>query len=328
MIDNKYVVSQVQELQVIIHDLLAEGMILTYTFVEQFKHVLSIRMNFIVSLIVNEAFLVEAIIEKLPPMWKDFKNYLKHKCIEMSVEDLIVRLCIEENNKVIERRSRGNSAMNEANIVEDDQNNFKKRKKAGNESNQPKKKFKGKCFNFGKIGHKSIDCSASNKEKKNDQANLVGSKKEIDDLCAKLSECNLVGNPREWWMDSGATHHIYANKNLFSMFTLAQVKVTHNWSTQEYWPKPVAPVCIHCDIQAAIGRERGMMYNAKSRHISWRHNTIRELLSNGIITVNYVKSKDNRSDPLIKGLSREGVERTSKGMGLRPRTSQHGGNST
>ncbi|PHU18074.1 hypothetical protein BC332_13769 [Capsicum chinense] len=39
-------------------------------------------------------------------------------------------------------------------------------------------------------------------------------------------------------------------------------------------------------------------------------------------------SKDNVSDPLTKGLSREGVERTSKGMGLRPRMSQHCGNST
>ncbi|PHT39272.1 hypothetical protein CQW23_22845 [Capsicum baccatum] len=67
-----------------------------------------------------------------------------------------------------------------------------------------------------------------------------------------------------------------------------------------------------------------MMYNGKSRHIRRRHNTIRELLSSGIITIDYVKSKDNVSDPLTKGLSREGVERTSKGMGLRPRTSQHG----
>ncbi|PHT68197.1 hypothetical protein T459_27684 [Capsicum annuum] len=58
-----------------------------------------------------------------------------------------------------------------------------------------------------------------------------------------------------------------------------------------YWPKPVAPVCINCDSQRAI---------------------------------DYVKLKDNVSDPLTKGLSREGVERTSKGIGLRPRTSQHG----
>ncbi|KAF3634886.1 putative acyl-activating enzyme 1, peroxisomal [Capsicum annuum] len=66
-----------------------------------------------------------------------------------------------------------------------------------------------------------------------------------------------------------------------------------------------------------------MMHNSKSRHIRRRHNTVRELLSSEIITVNYVKSKDNVSNPLTKGLSREGVERTSKGMGLRPRTSQH-----
>ncbi|KAF3619407.1 hypothetical protein FXO38_27844 [Capsicum annuum] len=66
------------------------------------------------------------------------------------------------------------------------------------------------------------------------------------------------------------------------------------------------------------------MYNGKSYHIRRRHNTIREFLSSKIITIDYVKSKDNVSDPLTKGLTREGVERTSKGMGLRPRTSQHG----
>ncbi|KAF3679208.1 hypothetical protein FXO37_03985 [Capsicum annuum] len=95
-----------------------------------------------------------------------------------------------------------------------------------------------------------------------------------------------------------------------------------------YWPKTVAPVCIHYDCQGAIGRAGRMMYNDKSRHIRRRHNTIRELLSSGIITVYYVKSKDNMSNLLTKGLSREGVERASKGMGLRPRINQHGGNST
>ncbi|GJX60848.1 hypothetical protein Tco_0292238 [Tanacetum coccineum] len=41
-----------------------------------------------------------AMIKKLPPSWVDFKNYLKHKRKEMSVEDLIVRLRIEEDNKL------------------------------------------------------------------------------------------------------------------------------------------------------------------------------------------------------------------------------------
>ncbi|KAF3662310.1 hypothetical protein FXO38_11233, partial [Capsicum annuum] len=95
-----------------------------------------------------------------------------------------------------------------------------------------------------------------------------------------------------------------------------------------YCPKPVAPVCVHCDSQATIGRAGSMMYNGKFFHIRRRHNTVRELLSSGIITIDYVKSKDNVSDPLTKGLSRERVEITSKGICLRPRTSQHGGKST
>ena len=55
-------------------------------------------------MIVSEAFQVAAIIEKLPPAWKDFKNYLKHKRKEMNVKELIVRLRIEEDNRRFEKR--------------------------------------------------------------------------------------------------------------------------------------------------------------------------------------------------------------------------------
>ena len=75
MIDSKIVASQVQELQVILHEIHAEGMIL------------------------SETFQVAIIIEKLLPAWKDFKNYLKHKRKEMSIKDLIIRLRIEEDNR-------------------------------------------------------------------------------------------------------------------------------------------------------------------------------------------------------------------------------------
>ncbi|PHT67799.1 putative late blight resistance protein -like protein R1B-12 [Capsicum annuum] len=90
-----------------------------------------LKQNYRSGLIVNEAFQVAATIEKLPPLWKDFKNYLKHKQKEMRVEDLIVRLRIEEDNKAAERGSKESSIMNRANIVEDCPNNSKKRKKAG-----------------------------------------------------------------------------------------------------------------------------------------------------------------------------------------------------
>ena len=80
------------------------------------------------------------------------------------------------------------------------------------------------------------------------------------------------------------------------------------------WPKPVPVVCIHCDSQEAIERARNVMYNGKSRHIYRRHDIVRQLLFSGIITIDYVKSKDNIADPLTKGLTREMVAKTSRGM--------------
>ncbi|KAJ0850834.1 putative RNA-directed DNA polymerase [Helianthus annuus] len=84
------------------------------------------------------------------------------------------------------------------------------------------------------------------------------------------------------------------------------------------WPKPLPAICVHCDSQSAIGRAQSLMYNGRSRHMRRRHNTIRQLLSTGVITIDYVRSADNIADPFTKGLSRELVETSSRGMGLKP----------
>ena len=87
-------------------------------------------------------------------------------------------------------------------------------------------------------------------------------------------------------------------------------------------------ICIHCD-KSAIGRAQSSMYNGKSRHIRRRHNTVRQLLANGIISIDYVKSKDNLANPLTKGLSRDQVNCSSRGMRLKPITKEfHNGNPT
>ena len=78
------------------------------------------------------------------------------------------------------------------------------------------------------------------------------------------------------------------------------------------------PLCIHCDSTAAIGTAERVLYNGISRHICHRHNSIRQLLSTGVITIDYIRSKENTVDPLTKGLTRELVEKSSKGMGLQP----------
>ena len=82
--------------------------------------------------------------------------------------------------------------------------------------------------------------------------------------------------------------------------------------------KHVPPICIHCDSQSAIGRAQSNMYNGKSTHIRHRYNTIEQLLSTWVISLDHVKSKENIVDPLTKGLNKDLVEKSSKGMRLKP----------
>ena len=84
------------------------------------------------------------------------------------------------------------------------------------------------------------------------------------------------------------------------------------------WTKPVTAIGIHCDSQSAIGRAHSVMYKGQSHHIRRRHSSIRQLISTEIITIDYIPSKDNIADPLTKRLSIELVDKSSKGMGLKP----------
>ncbi|CAM8944813.1 unnamed protein product [Rhodiola kirilowii] len=45
---------------------------------------------------------VSSIIDKLPPLWKDFKHKLKHKKEEMSLEELGGELQVEESIRIQE----------------------------------------------------------------------------------------------------------------------------------------------------------------------------------------------------------------------------------
>ena len=212
MVDTKTVIKQVEELQVLIHELHAEGCSL------------------------NEHFQVGAIIEKLPPSWKDFKIYLKHKRREMSMEDLILRLRVEEDHRKGDKADVPKLEA-KANVVEGTSSKQKfqksKTKKIGKKAvnlHAPKgkdfKKIKGNCWVCGKSGHRAQDCrhrkdqnvprNVANSTPNNQAANVTA----MDlDLVAVISEINMISNVKGWWVDTGATRHICGDKNLFSEFT-------------------------------------------------------------------------------------------------------------
>ncbi|KAI5323078.1 hypothetical protein L3X38_032150 [Prunus dulcis] len=84
----------------------------------------------------------------------------------------------------------------------------------------------------------------------------------------------------------------------------------------------VLAICIHCDSQSTIARAQNDMYNGKSRPYTSKTQNVKQLLSSGIITIDYIKSKDNLADPFTKGFNGEQVYRSSRGMGLKPMSNE------
>ncbi|GJR97765.1 zinc finger, CCHC-type containing protein [Tanacetum coccineum] len=83
------------------------------------------------------------------------------------------------------------------------------------------------------------------------------------------------------------------------------------------WPKPIAPISIHCDSAATLAKSYSQIYNGKSRHLGVRHSMIRELIMNGVISIEFVRSQHNLDDHLTKGLTRDLVIKSVIGMKLK-----------
>ncbi|XP_070026043.1 uncharacterized protein [Nicotiana sylvestris] len=145
MIDSKTVGTQVRELQLIFHDLIAKGMVM------------------------NEAFQVASMIEKLPSSWKDFKNYLKNKRKEMKLEDLVIRLKIEEDNKTAEKKSRGNSTIIGANIVKEIAPKSKKRKRSSGQTKRTKRNLRATATIVEKLVTKALIVVSRKRIKRRDK---------------------------------------------------------------------------------------------------------------------------------------------------------------
>nr|GEY53428.1 zinc finger, CCHC-type [Tanacetum cinerariifolium] len=83
------------------------------------------------------------------------------------------------------------------------------------------------------------------------------------------------------------------------------------------WSKLITPTFIRCDSVATLAKAYSQMYNEKSRHLGFRYNLIRELIMNGVGSIEFVRSQQNLADHLTKGLARDLVLKSTKGMGLK-----------
>nr|GEW90427.1 zinc finger, CCHC-type [Tanacetum cinerariifolium] len=83
------------------------------------------------------------------------------------------------------------------------------------------------------------------------------------------------------------------------------------------WPKSISTISIKCDSAATLAKAYSQVYNGKSRHLGVRHSMIRELIMNGVISVEFVRTQLNLADHLTKGLARDLVRKAAIGMGLK-----------
>ncbi|GJV88818.1 zinc finger, CCHC-type containing protein [Tanacetum coccineum] len=55
------------------------------------------------------------------------------------------------------------------------------------------------------------------------------------------------------------------------------------------WSKPIEPISIRYDSAATLAKAYSQMYNGKSRHLGVGHSMIRELITNVVISIEFVR---------------------------------------
>nr|GEY85812.1 hypothetical protein [Tanacetum cinerariifolium] len=83
------------------------------------------------------------------------------------------------------------------------------------------------------------------------------------------------------------------------------------------WVKPMAHISIRCNSAATLAKAYSQMYNGKSRHLGVKHSMIHELITNGVVSIEFVRSQQNLADHLTKGLARDLVIKSAEWMGLK-----------
>ncbi|XP_021757936.1 uncharacterized protein LOC110722971 [Chenopodium quinoa] len=138
------------------------------------------------------------LIEKLPDSWSDYQNHLKHKKRDLTLEELVSHMKIEEANRLKDVSYKPKNVLSiKYNLVESSADSDKK--SVGH--------FASLCKNKKK---KNLKSSGGNKG----QAHLAENEDE-DVITEVVSEVNLVENNTEWIVDTGASRHFCANKDLF-----------------------------------------------------------------------------------------------------------------
>ena len=59
------------------------------------------------------------------------------------------------------------------------------------------------------------------------------------------------------------------------------------------WPRPMPSCKLYCDSETTMSRDLNKVYNDKSRHISCKHEYLRQMLRDGVMEIVHVRTYNN-----------------------------------
>ena len=167
MTDDKFVEAQSHEIKKIAHEIISEGMPLDNKF-------------------------QVVTIDKLPLLWKNFKNTLRHKTKEFSLESLITRLRIKEEARKHDKKEEVNAIPRKkptAVLKSDLKLKVNRMKGGSNKQNNPQSRSTIQIVYYDCNKHGHLARNYRNRSRPAAQANLIE-----DELVAMIFEINVIGS--------------------------------------------------------------------------------------------------------------------------------------
>ena len=94
---------------------------------------------------------------------------------------------------------------------------------------------------------------------------------------------------------------------LWMIQTLANLEVRYN-----------APIPIHCDNTSAISVSKNLVFHSKTKHIPIKYHFLREQVTNYVVSLHFIPSKDQIADIFTKLLAQDQFEYLRQKLGVIP----------